>query len=68
MPTAANQVFHLPYGLEKHSDILLVGAGRFERPTPCAQVGFQHFANCPNFQIAGFIGDPRSLLKAFELC
>jgi hypothetical protein len=47
--------------------ILLVGAGRFERPTPCAQDGFQRFAKCPYFQMAAFIGDARSLLKAVEL-
>jgi hypothetical protein len=45
----------------------VVGAGRFERPTPCAQGGYKRFAKVPHFQIAGFIGDVRSLLKAVEL-
>jgi hypothetical protein len=35
----------------RNSMIGLVGAGRFERPTPCAQVGFLRFAKCPIFKL-----------------
>ena len=34
--------------------ILLVGAGRFERPTPCAQGGFRPSAEIPCFQVLTF--------------
>jgi hypothetical protein len=63
MPLAIKQPKAMPFRTsfrtapKKRSDawyitlILLVGAGRFERPTPCAQVGFQRFAKCPIFKL-----------------
>jgi len=41
------------FGALKMSCMLLedlVGAGRFERPTPCAQDGFRHSAKIVYFQ------------------
>jgi hypothetical protein len=45
----------------------LVGAGRFERPTPLRPRRFPAFRGVPYLQTAGFIGDVRGLLKAIEL-
>jgi hypothetical protein len=46
----------------------LVGAGRFERPTPCAQGGCCDFEKNPYFQHILFQRDAASSLKAVELC
>src|SRR5262249_54486410 len=43
------------------------GAGRFERPTPCAQGGFRPLSEMPYFQHVLFQRDAGSLLKAVEL-
>jgi hypothetical protein len=45
----------------------LVGAGRFERPTPCAQGGFQRFEKCLIFKSLVSLELCCSLLKAVEL-
>jgi hypothetical protein len=42
--------------------ILLVGAGRFERPTPCAQGGGRHHAETASFQDLLLQADGHSLL------
>jgi hypothetical protein len=47
--------------------ILLVGAGRFERPTPCAQGGFRHGLEMACFQLLRFQRDAASLLQLVEL-
>src|ERR1017187_8557302 len=48
--------------------ILLVGAGRFERPTPCAQGGFRPRAEKPYFQLLRLQQDGASLLKPVDPC
>jgi hypothetical protein len=40
----------------------LVGAGRFERPTPCAQVGFRRGLKVGYFQCLLFQTDAADLL------
>src|SRR5258706_9245118 len=45
----------------------LVGAGRFERPTPCAQDGFRHRLEAVCFQCFLFQWDTSSLLKGVEV-
>ncbi len=47
---------------------LLVGAGRFERPTPCAQGSLRHAAEMPYFQVLRFLIDGGFLLKRVEPC
>ena len=47
---------------------LLVGAGRCERPTPCAQVGLLRSLEVAYFQRFLFQRDGGALLKAVELC
>jgi hypothetical protein len=44
----------------------LVGAGRFERPTPCAQGGFRPRAEIPCFQVLTFQSDTAALLKSVD--
>jgi len=44
----------------------LVGAGRFERPTPCAQGSFRSIDKVPYFQRALFQSDAGSLLNTVE--
>jgi len=46
----------------------LVGAGRFERPTPCAQGSFRHIPKTPCFQLLTFQSDTGILLKSVEPC
>ena len=46
--------------------ILLVGAGRFERPTPCAQGRFRPFAETACFLMLRFQADAASLLRLVE--
>jgi hypothetical protein len=58
----------VPRELATAGPVLLVGAGRFERPTPCAQDGRSDFAKIPYFQRILFQRDAASLLKAVELC
>jgi len=48
--------------------ILLVGAGRFERPTPCAQVGRKLFRGNVYFQCFRFQTDRADLLKLVAPC
>jgi hypothetical protein len=48
--------------------ILLVGAGRFERPTPCAQGGVRYIQKAPCFQLLMFQADTGILLKPVEPC
>jgi len=40
----------------------LVGAGRFERPTPCAQGSFRPQPKMPYFQLLTFQADGATLL------
>ena len=44
----------------------MVGAGRFERPTPCAQDRFRPFAETACFLMLTFQADAASLLKLVE--
>jgi hypothetical protein len=44
----------------------MVGAGRFERPTPCAQGSFRHTLEMACFQVLGFQEDAASLLQRVE--
>ena len=44
----------------------LVGAGRFERPTPCAQGRFRHSPKIACFLILTFQADAASLLRPVE--
>jgi hypothetical protein len=44
----------------------LVGAGRFERPTPCAQGGFRQPSKTAYFQLLSFQADVASLLKLID--
>jgi hypothetical protein len=46
----------------------LVGAARFELPTPCAQGGFRPRAEMPYFQLLKFQPDGAGWLKVVELC
>jgi hypothetical protein len=46
--------------------ILLVGAGRFEGPTPCAQGGLRCASKMPCFQALTFQADTGILLKPVE--
>ena len=46
--------------------ILLVGAGRFERPTPCAQGSFRPFFETACFLMLTFQADVASLLRLVE--
>jgi hypothetical protein len=46
----------------------LVGAGRFERPTPCAQGGFRPSSRAPCLQMLTFQADAGILLKPIEPC
>jgi hypothetical protein len=46
--------------------ILLVGAGRFERPTPCAQGGCRARTEMACFQVLTFLGDGAGLVKLIE--
>jgi hypothetical protein len=46
----------------------LVGAGRFERPTPCAQGSFQYSAEMACFQAFLFQADGATLLQLVEPC
>ena len=46
----------------------LVGAGRFERPTPCAQGGFGLRAEMPCFQVLTFQAVAGILLKPVDPC
>ena len=46
--------------------ILLVGAGRFERPTPCAQGRFRQTSKTAYFQLLSFQADVSSLLKLID--
>jgi hypothetical protein len=48
--------------------IHLVGAGRFERPTSCAQGGFQLRHEVVCFQHVLFQGDGAILLCSVEVC
>lgn len=48
--------------------MFLVGAGRLELPTPCAQVGESAFSEVARFQSILSQLDAGSLLKAVELC
>jgi hypothetical protein len=45
----------------------MVGAGRFERPTPCAQGSFRHRSETACFQLLPFQADGASLLQLVEL-
>jgi|SRR5579862_3506001 len=53
-----------PHFAERSS---VVGAGRFERPTPCAQGGYGGFEQLSYFQRLLLQADAISLLKAVEL-
>jgi hypothetical protein len=44
----------------------MVGAGRFERPTPCAQGSFQYPAEVACFQGFLFQADGANLLQLVE--
>src|SRR5579863_6008518 len=44
----------------------MVGAGRFERPTPCAQDGFRSPANSACFQLLAFQAVAAILLRRVE--
>jgi hypothetical protein len=57
---AATQVGLIPL-------ILLVGAGRFELPTPCAQDGFPQTTKVACFQCIRFQADTGGALKLVEL-
>jgi hypothetical protein len=46
--------------------ILLVGAGRFERPTPCAQGRFRRFAKIAYFLLLRLQAVTESMLKVVE--
>ena len=46
----------------------MVGAGRFERPTPCAQGSFRHSWKVPYFQLLTFQADTVLVLKPVEPC
>jgi hypothetical protein len=46
--------------------ILLVGAGRFERPTPCAQGSFRGYSEMACFQLLLFQGDAANVLRHVE--
>jgi hypothetical protein len=46
--------------------ILLVWAGRFERPTPCAQGGFRRQYRIVRFQLLPLQADAASLLRQIE--
>jgi hypothetical protein len=46
--------------------MLLVGAGRFERPTPCAQGRFRRYAEITCFLVLRFQAVVGSLLKVVE--
>jgi len=48
--------------------IPLVGAGRFERPTPCAQGSFRRIPAMPCFLVLSFKADAGILLKFVEPC
>jgi hypothetical protein len=48
--------------------ILLVGAGRFERPTPCAQDRNRRAIEMPYFQVLAFHIDTASLLNRVVPC
>ena len=48
--------------------ILLVGAGRFERPTPCAQGGIQEAAKAASFQLLEKLGVPACVRELVERC
>ena len=47
--------------------ILMVGAGRFERPTPCAQGGFRHSSEMACFLVLGFQAVMVMLLQLEEM-
>src|ERR1017187_597482 len=46
----------------------MVGAGRFERPTPCAQGSFRPQSKMPYFQLLTFQADGANLLQLVEPC
>ena len=50
-------------GADRISLILLVGAGRFERPTPCAQDRFRQTAKIVCFQLLLFQADVGTQLR-----
>jgi hypothetical protein len=52
---------------ERWDEHHLVGAGRFERPTPCAHGGFRPQAEVPYFQLLLFHSDGAALLNNVEL-
>jgi hypothetical protein len=45
---------------------LLVGAGQFERPPPCAQGSFRHGSKLARFQVLRFQGDTANALQVVE--
>ena len=46
----------------------MVGAGRFERPTPCAQGGWKEAAKAACFQVLTEQGVGADLLNPVEAC
>ena len=50
----------------RKSLILMVGAGRFERPTPCAQGSCRHSSETAYFQALRFQVDAACLLQLVE--
>jgi hypothetical protein len=56
---------HLPPPVFEESLKILVGAGRFERPTPCAQGGLQRTPETAYFQFLTFQAVAE---KPVELC
>jgi hypothetical protein len=48
--------------------ILMVGAGRFERPTPCAQGSLRQERKTPSFQVLTFQAVGSTPLQLFEPC
>src|ERR1039458_4855383 len=55
------------FGIKRFS-FNMVGAGRFERPTPCAQGGVRHGWEVACFQVLTFQGVGAGLLKSVEAC